>query len=66
MNHQICKCSKCNNSLHYQIPINIAFRIIGLKVYWCTKCDVNTHVWPWNLNVNEPLGENNKMYHDMN
>lgn len=55
MNHDNCKCSRCDGSLHYQIPTNVALQIVGLKVYWCHKCDANTYVWPWTVNANELL-----------
>ena len=61
MNHENCKCSKCESSLHYQIPTHFGLQIIGLKVYWCHKCDAKNYIWPWTLNADDPLSDHNEM-----
>lgn len=61
MNHENCKCRKCKGSLHYEMPSHIGFQIIGLKAYWCHKCDAKNYIWQWGLHPNEPLGHKNEL-----
>lgn len=61
MNHYDCKCRRCKGNLLYRVATNVALKIMGQKVYWCHKCDVNTCVWPWTETDSELLDHHKKI-----
>lgn len=40
-------CCKCSVPLIYEVPTNVFLDIIGLKVYWCHKCQLRNSFWPF-------------------
>lgn len=61
MNQNPCKCSECTNELYYEIPTNFLLTVIGLKIYWCHKCDAKNYVWPFQKSYTDGIQQHSKI-----